>query len=266
MISRKLDIQRLLLEQYEKLVAATRFLSTLPLPGNKLLASRETAEAAPLIGAEYFPLVGLFIGVILALLAWLCSSLVPQLVLAALLVVAQVLLTGGLHLDGLMDSCDGLFGGFTRERKLEIMRDSRVGSFGVLGGACALLLKFACFASFDAHMLPFVFLVTLPVARWCMVLVLRGFPAARATGLGAAFRQVVTRRALLIAGALALLCALLSVGLAGVVIWCTMTLAALLIGFWITRKLGGLTGDTYGAISEIAEIIGLLTCLLLRLH
>ena len=114
MIAGKPDIRMLLVEQYTKLVAATRFLSTLPLPGKKLLVSGETVEAAPLLGAEYFPLVGLFIGIILALLAWLGSGFVPQLVLAALLIVVQVLLTGGLHLDGLMDSCDGLFGGFTR--------------------------------------------------------------------------------------------------------------------------------------------------------
>src|ERR1700730_17765897 len=91
------------LRQYLKLVAAAGFLSTLPLPGNKLLAPDNTTDAPPLPGGEYFPLVGLLLSGLLWLLTLLFARLVPQMVLAALLAVALVLLTGGLHLDGLMD-------------------------------------------------------------------------------------------------------------------------------------------------------------------
>src|SRR5579859_1066178 len=125
------NIKQALLNQYREFVAALRFLTVLPAPGSALLF--ESDETAPfVIGCEYFPLVGLLLAALLWLLVLLFSR-VPGLALTALLVVALVILTGGLHLDGLMDSCDGLFGGATRERKLEIMRDSRVGSFGVLG-------------------------------------------------------------------------------------------------------------------------------------
>ncbi|HEX7736832.1 MAG TPA: adenosylcobinamide-GDP ribazoletransferase [Ktedonobacteraceae bacterium] len=250
------------MRQYLKLLAATSFLSTLPLPGSRLLAKLDATDV--LLGGEYFPLVGLMLGGVLWLLVLLSAPLVPQLLLTAFLVVTLVLLTGGLHLDGLMDSCDGLFGGFTRERKLEVMRDSRLGSFGVLGGACTLLLKFACLASLHEHSLPVVLLVTLPSSRWGMVLALRTFPSARATGLGATFRQTVTLPTLIIAGVCALAIVLVSAQLAGLLVWGTVTLTTLTLGIWITRQLGGLTGDTYGAIAEITEITGLLTFVLLH--
>jgi adenosylcobinamide-GDP ribazoletransferase len=257
-------VGKLFLRQYRKLLAATGFLSILVLPGSKLLAAEDTTDTSYMPGGEYFPLVGLLLGALLWLLSLLLAPLVPQMVLAALLVVTLVILTGGLHLDGLMDTCDGFFGGLTRERKLEIMRDSRVGSFGVLAGACALLLKFACFASLHEHSLLAVFLVTLPSARWSMVLALRVFPPARASGLGATFRQAVTPQALVVASALSLVIALLGAHLAGLLIWSIITATALALGSWATRNLGGLTGDTYGAIAEIAEIAGLLAFVLLH--
>lgn len=247
-----------------ELIAAVRFLSVLPIPGStRLFSSKDTAPRL-LIGGEYFPLVGLLLGLLLWLLVLVFAPLVPQLVLAAQLVVALVLLTGGLHLDGLMDTCDGLFGGTTRERKLEIMRDSRVGSFGVLGGACLLLLKFALFASLRAHVFPLALLVTLPSARWAMVLSLRVFPSARSTGLGAAYRRAVTNERLLLAGIIAVAIVLIAGQLIGLIVWVVVTVATLLLGFWITRNLGGLTGDTYGAIAEVMEVVALLVLILLR--
>lgn len=266
MIFNRLKFWNFFLHEYKKFVAATGFLSLLPLPGSKRLFTEAGTENTFLIGAEYFPLVGLLLSALLWLLISICAPHLSRLVLAALLVVTSVLLTGGLHLDGLMDSCDGLFGGFTRERKLEIMRDSRVGSFGILGGACALLLKFACFASLDARALPAVLLLTLPSARWTMVLLLHLFPGARAEGLGATFRQAVTSRKLALACTFTLIIVLLSAQVSGLFVWCTMTLTALLLGAWITKTLEGLTGDTYGAIAEIAEIVGLLACMFLHLR
>ena len=259
------SLRSLLLGQYMELVAAVRFLSVLPVPGNTQLFRSEHTAPHPLIGSQYFPLVGLLLGLLLWLLVLVFSPLVPQLVLAALLVVALVLLTGGLHLDGLMDTCDGLFGGATRERKLEIMRDSRVGSFGVLGGICVLLLKFALFASVREHSLPLVLLVALPSARWAMVLALRVFPSARPTGLGAAFRQAVTTERLVAAGIMALAIVLIAGHLSGLIAWLAATVAALALGYWMTRSLGGLTGDTYGTIEELAEVVALLVLVLLRI-
>jgi adenosylcobinamide-GDP ribazoletransferase len=251
------------LSQYTEFAAAVQFLSILPVPGSAQLFEKDKVTPGLVIGCEYFPLVGLLLALLLWLLVLVFAPFVPQFVLAALLVAALVMLTGGLHLDGLMDSCDGLFGGSTRERKLEIMRDSRVGSFGVLGAACLLLLKFALFASLKVHVLPFALMLTLPSARWAMVLALRVFPSARTSGLGVAFHQVVTTERLLVAGIIALAIALILGQLIGLVVWMAATVTALLLGFWITRSIGGLTGDSYGAIEEVVEVVALLVLVML---
>jgi adenosylcobinamide-GDP ribazoletransferase len=242
-----------------------RFLTVFPLPGSTQVFDKKETAPSLLIGCEYFPLVGLLLALLLWLFVLILAPLVPQLVFASLLVVALVILTGGLHLDGLMDSCDGLFGGGTRAHKLEIMRDSRVGSFGVLGATCFLLLKFTLFGSIASHSLPFVLLIALPSARWAMVLMLRIFPAARPSGLGAAFHQAVTTERMLVAGIVALAIMLIAGQLIGLLVWIAVTVAALLMGFWIYKSIGGLTGDSYGAIEEVAEVVALLVLVMIRL-
>jgi adenosylcobinamide-GDP ribazoletransferase len=253
------------LSHYLELVAAVRFLSILPMPASTQLFDKDETGHRLVVGSEYFPLVGLLLAFLLWLLVLVLAPLIPQLALAALLVVALVILTGGLHLDGLMDSCDGLFGGSTRERKLEIMRDSRVGSFGVLGGACILLLKFALFASLRVNALPLALLVALPSARWSVVLAVRVFPSARPTGLGATFHYAVTTERSLLAGIIALAIVLLAGQFIGLIAWSIVTIITLVLGFCITRIIGGLTGDNYGAIEEIAEVIALLVLLIVRI-
>jgi len=244
--------------------AAVRFLSLLPVPGSTQLLDKDEYAPHVLVGCEYYPVVGLLLALLLWLLTLILTPLVPQLVLAALLVAALVILTGGLHLDGLMDSCDGLFGGNTRERKLEIMRDSRVGSFGVLAGICILLLKFALFTSIRAQVLPLALLIALPSARWAMVVALRVFPSARVTGLGAAFHRAINTKRLLLAGIVSLAIVLVAGQLLGLIVWMTVTVSSLLLGLWMTKSIGGLTGDTYGAIEEVAEVVALLLLVMLR--
>lgn len=257
-------MKQIALNQYRELVAALRFLSVLPAPGSALLFDEDETAPRLVIGCEYFPVVGLLLALLLWLLVLLFSRLIPQIALVALLVVALVLLTGGLHLDGLMDTCDGLFGGRTRERKLEIMRDSRVGSFGVLGALCVLLLKFALLASIPVPSLPLVLLLILPVARWSMVLALYVFPPARPTGLGAAYHHTITTRRLLITGLITLVIALVFGRLTGLVAWITGSLAALALGLGITKNIGGLTGDSCGAIDETVEVVMLLVLVMLH--
>lgn len=257
-----------LLDQYTEMVAATRFLSVLPLPGppQHFETSNSDTETPQLkLGSAYFPFVGFLLATVLYLVQLTFGLVLPRFALAAVLVVALVLLTGGLHLDGLMDTCDGLFGGRTRERRLEIMRDSRVGSFGVLGGICILLLKFALFTSMEAHTLSLAFFVVLPSARWAMVLALRTFPSARPGGLGATFRQTVTLPKLIIAGTTALILAFVVGHAVGVLVWLAATCTALLIGAWVTRLISGLTGDIYGAIAESTEVMALLLLVGMRM-
>ncbi len=262
-------IPQLALEQYAELATAIRFLTVIPVPGpEELFRSQSTQQAMPTVriglGSGYFPLVGLLLALLLWILVIALRLFMPQLALAALLVVVLVLLTGGLHLDGLMDSCDGLFGSSTPEGRLEIMRDSRVGSFAVLGAVCILLLKVAFLASLQERLLIPALLIALPTSRWTMVLALRVFPGARSTGLGATFRQIVTSWRLVLAGVTALIIVLLAGLLVGLIVWVVTTLVALALGMWITRRLGGNTGDTYGAIAEVSEVVALLLIVILQ--
>jgi adenosylcobinamide-GDP ribazoletransferase len=252
------NFMRQLRSQYKEIVAAGSFLSILPFAGRdqSYVGSKEAKTQPQLvIGSAYFPLIGLVIALIACLLLVIGLALhLPPLVLAALLTVALVWLTGGLHLDGLMDTCDGLFGSSKRERRLEIMRDSHVGAFGVLGGICIVLLKFAIFASLDPRHLALALVIGLPLARWAMVLVISLFPSARPTGLGATARQTVTRPRILIAATTSLLIALLAGQLIGLAVWIVGSLFALMMGIWVTYTLNGLTGDIYGAIAETTEV------------
>lgn len=257
------------LVQYGELVAAVRFLSVLPMPQRTRTVDPDETRPDPVIGSGYFSLVGVLLALLLALWSLFLGAALhlPSLILAVLVLIVLVALTGGLHLDGLMDSCDGLFGGTSREHKLEIMRDSRVGSFAVLGGICALLFKFAAFAilaDLGTYQLPLALLIALPAARWAMVLVVYIFPSARLAGLGPVFRETVTVRRLILAALIALIIAVIAGRLLGLVALLGATLAALVVGVLATRVLGGLTGDVYGAVEEVSEMAALLVLVLLR--
>jgi adenosylcobinamide-GDP ribazoletransferase len=246
------------LAQCMEFVAAAQFLSVIPVPGSERLFRRSTIDPHYIMGSGYFSLVGFLLGLIICLLPWIFGTIFPPLVLAALVVIALVALTGGLHLDGLMDTFDGVFGRADPDRKLEIMRDSRVGSFGVLGALCVLLLKFALFASLGASLMIPALLIVPAVARWAMILAALLFPSARITGLGAAFRQTVTIPRVVLAALISLLAALVFGQLVGLVVWIGASVVAVAISAWISRLLGGLTGDVYGAIIEITEVVALL--------
>lgn len=201
----------------------------------------------------FFPLVGLFIGAVLAVVTALPVSIDAR---AFFALVAWVVLSGGLHLDGWGDTCDGLFSTTTPERRLEIMKDPRAGMWAVIGISLLLLGKFGALRG-----LPPLALITPPVAgRWAMVIAAYAFPSARPSGSGAYFRtglgrtQVViaTLLALLICGALALADRRALIGLAAA------PLVALGAGRWAAGRLGGgLTGDVYGTLCELTELVTL---------
>ena len=211
--------------------------------------------------------MGVLLGALLAAVEGVASLVFPPALTAALLVAVSAVSTRGLHLDGLMDVCDGLFGGYTPERRLEIMRDSHVGAFAVLGASCLLLLKYgALFSLLSQDVLePAWALVLYPVlGRWAMVLQLGAFPYTRSSGLGSPLHQgggkVPTGAAALTAG----LVAGVAGGIGGVILLAGSSVLAWLLGAGMARMLGGLTGDTYGATNEIVEaatviaVVGLL--------
>lgn len=233
------------------LAAALQFLTIVP-----PLVRRPFREAELAGALHCFALVGLGLGAVLMLLDQVLLRLFPSPLASALVLAAWIVLTGALHLDGFFDTCDGLFGGRTPEDRLRIMRDHRVGAFAVIGGVLLLLIKFQALAVLsDAT----TALLLAPVlGRTAMVLVVVAFPYARAEGLGRAMKDharwvhvvLPIATALVVAGRLA--------GPLGLVAMGSAALLALAAGWFASRRLGGLTGDLYGALCEIVEVLTLL--------
>ena len=229
-----------------------RFLTALPLPGSMLRPGELGRSAA------FFPVVGLLLGGALAGLDAILRLAWPVSLASAVVLVALVLLTGGLHIDGLMDSCDGLFGRREPERRLEIMRDSRVGSFGAVGAVCVLLVKFAALSELpDVWRIGGLVLMA-TLSRWAMVVAIWGFPYARAQGLGRVFKDEVRWRQVIVATLIAAAAAGLGAQASGAAVFAVAALAMWLTARFICTRIPGLTGDSYGAVNEVVEVVVLL--------
>jgi adenosylcobinamide-GDP ribazoletransferase len=179
----------------------------------------------------------------------------PASVTDLLLVIALLMLTGALHFDGFLDSCDGLFGYRTPERRLEIMRDSRVGSFAVAGGFALLSLKYICLTNIPAELKTAVVLLAPLLGRWALVAAVVLFPYGRESGLGTTYKRYTTWKELALASLAILLFGFLILRWAGLGLALIILILAFLLGKYIMLKLPkGLTGDSYGAITELCEM------------
>jgi adenosylcobinamide-GDP ribazoletransferase len=236
------------------LFEAIRFLTIIPIPFLPMMDEKSIPRSIP-----WFPIVGLIIGVVLLPLGVMAGWLWGDLGRAAVLVVAWAVLTGGLHLDGLSDTFDGVWSWRPRERKLEIMQDSRIGAMGTLALIAVLLLKCVWLAGAGEQWWQAVLLAPL-WGRWADSYGIHWFPPAREGGLGRTFQAELQPRHFIITTTVTLVCAVVIGGgvalLAGGLVW----LVTWWLARWWTRDLGGLTGDTYGALCEIGEVVVLATC------
>ena len=237
-------------------LAALQFLTSIP-----VLSRREAGREQQGQATAYFPVVGLIIGLILIFLNWLLNLILPASVVNALLIAAIVIVTGALHLDGFADTCDGIAGHKAVEERWKVMRDSRTGAFGVVGIVLLLLIKYVALNSVpDTFMLATLLFMPV-VSRWAMVYVLFTFKYARESGLGTDFKkstrwpQFTSATIITVATALALFPLFAVAGLLIIIgVWIIITG----FSFYLSNKFQGLTGDTYGAINEVAETITLL--------
>lgn len=225
----------------------------------RLRVVKETCWTAENFGAsvKYFPVYGLIIGGLLAGGYYLCNLIFPPLVTAAILLLLEVFLTGGIHLDGFMDTMDGIFSGRSPERILEIMKDSRVGAHSVIALGLLYLLKFSIYYEFPAVVLLPTLLIMPAIGRWAMLMGITAFPYARPEGMGKSFHQHAGKYALLI-GTVFMLLIIVPFRLAGIIPLLLGAACAYLFCCKITRQLGGLTGDIYGAITELTQVVVLL--------
>ncbi len=240
---------------------ALRFLTRLPLPAGP--APIDPATAAP-AAAAWFPLAGAVVGVVTAAVYALAARWFGPLASSTLAVLAGVLVTGAFHLDGLADTADGLACGGGRDKRLAVMRDPRVGTMGALAAGASLLLKVAFLSEMEPDAAAFTLVLAPVMGRWGMVLAMPRHPYAREEpGLGRAFAEGTGPRQVLAATAQVVLVLAAQVALAGPAPTAVMRAAAAaglaagaarLVAVFLARRLGGLTGDTYGAINEVVEV------------
>ena len=223
------------------------FLTMLPVAPGGSVVSMASARA-------YFPLVGLGLGGILAGLDLAASEVLPPMVVGALLVIALIVLTRAIHIEGFLDACDGLFGGFTRERRLEILRDSHVGAFAVVGGASLLMLKWSLFVGLPGDERTCVLILFPCLSRFGMLATMAAFPYGREQGMGTAFQSGRGWWHIALGLTTAIVASVLFIGGAGAILLGAASLVSLAFGRWVTGLLGGMTGDTYGAVNEVAEV------------
>ncbi len=236
------------------LVLAAGFLTVVPMP-----AVRIAPEAGFGRAVSCFPLVGALLGAFVAGVDAVLGQVLPRPVITALDLALFAALTGGLHLDGLIDACDGLFGDRDRDRRLEIMRDSRAGSFGVICVALVLLLDYAALAGMHGQRRAAALIVAPTIGRWAMAVAVWAFPYARSEGKGTAFRMGLKLHHVVQAGCWTALIA----GAIGFALSWPVGLGfavAMGVGRWVTSRLGGLTGDVYGAICELTTAAALVLC------
>ncbi len=202
--------------------------------------------------AIWFPMVGVLIGGITALAFSGFQLFLPPTLASALTVFVWIVITGGLHLDGLADCLDGMLNSSTADRRLEIMKDSRIGTFGAIGLVFIILLKVLAVQELQDQSAWIALPMAACVARW--LLLWAGFQKmARSYGLGVSFQIGIRCWHLLFTGIFPLLFILIA-GVPGLVAAAFACLAAFTISALARTRLGGMTGDVLGCIVEVTEV------------
>jgi adenosylcobinamide-GDP ribazoletransferase len=214
-----------------------------------------------------FPIVGLLVGLITCLMVVALQAVMPPLLLAAWACAFMTFITRGFHLDGLADLADGLGGGYTPERRLEIMKDSATGAFGSLALVLAILLKTSAIYSLIMAKSWIALAIVPALSRFAIVVSAYKSSCARTGGLAQSSIEYVTRGTILAAASFAVVLTLLLVPKFAPAFIGAAIMSPLLIRTLAHRFLGGVTGDVLGGVNEITEVL-LLTlsaCLAYRL-
>ncbi|MEI6519260.1 MAG: adenosylcobinamide-GDP ribazoletransferase [bacterium] len=244
-----------------RFVLALTFLTRIPIP----IKGKVTPEDMR-ASMGWYPLIGLGMGAV-GYYLWLWGNIIfPPLLSAAMVIVLLEMFTGALHLDGFMDTCDGIGSGAPRERALEIMKDSRVGAMGAFGAVALILLKVAALAAMTPQQafIPFVF--GWMAARIVPVINVALFAYARPTGTGGAFTEGKSYGMLIWSIITMLIAGFLYHPYTTFPFMLAIIAITLIVQSGIAKKLGGLTGDVYGMGIELTELLALIAgCVLVKL-
>lgn len=231
----------------KRLILLIQFLTRIPI-NIKLNVTREDLSKAVI----YFPIIGYIIGGILVLTQYGLNNYIDKIILAFLILTIEVIITGGLHLDGLSDTFDGIYSGRKKERILDIMKDPNVGTFGVLSLMILIIAKFLLIYKIDNNLL--LGLLAMPVfSRFCVVYASRFGNYAKETGLGDLFIGQVNNIKLLISFIFIMPIFIFKIEFI-VIFFINVIFTAFFVNY-ISKKIGGITGDILGAIVEINEVL-----------
>ncbi len=227
-------------------ISALTFLTIIPIPKRyKYTSSFEGCE-------RYFPIVGVIIGLLAGLCAYISFLIFPPLVAAAISVLALMVITGGLHIDGLSDTADGFFSYRDKEKTLEIMKDSCIGSMGSISQICLIILKISAIYELAASSYLALFIAPI-IGRTAILYLSYKFNPANSNGLGFTINSGVTKLAMNFALALSVVLSYFLFGLFGILAVVFALATTYYLGKISKKKIGGFTGDVLGASCEIAE-------------
>ncbi len=246
---------------FKRFLLLLQFMTTIPIPFNLDVNEEDFGK-----GLALAPLVGLLIGGFVAVAGYMFNIVFSPAISAVLVVITYILLTGGIHLDGLGDTFDGIFSNRPKEKILEIMRDSRVGTYAVLVIVCILGLNAVLIYSIiSVHM--YFALVLMPVAG--RIGSVTGAAVSRyarsGPGLGKSFIDYCGFKELIIAAILSIITFFAFKGFVGIFLCLFIFLSAVLLVKFLGRKIGGATGDVLGAVCELNQTIFLIMLYMLVL-
>ena len=241
------------------LITAIGFLTRIPVSKRLEVDGKGLARSM-----AYFPLVGFLLGLILAAVNSALAFILPEHLINVIVILVLTLLTGGMHLDGFADTVDGFCAKTVKKEEiLNIMRDSRIGAMGVIGLIMLLLLKYEALNSIPAQFKNSALILMCSISRWGQVMVSRfcGY-ARKEDGLGKSFVGNVGKLEFYFATILTASISLLLYFPKAVILLVFASIAAWMMMRYVNKRIGGMTGDTIGAISELLEI-GVLLCMCL---
>jgi adenosylcobinamide-GDP ribazoletransferase len=205
------------------------------------------------LGRAYFPAVGAFLGLLAGMVFVLAAAVTTPLLAAVAATAVVAVLTGALHLDGLADAADGLFGGGDLSRRLEVMRDSRVGSFGLVAVVLVLVGDVAALAAMTPVRALIALVIAGAVSRWALLVMIATVPYVREAGLGVAAGGAHRRYDLGLGSAITAIPCLLDWRRAIASLLVVLLIVAV-VGAIARWRIGGATGDVYGATTELSQL------------
>ncbi|MGB9779785.1 adenosylcobinamide-GDP ribazoletransferase [Caldanaerobacter sp.] len=243
------------MEEIKTLILSIQFMTGIPIPINIDVKEDKIYKIA-----SYFPLVGLLIGSILYIVYLLLKNFFSREIVMTFLVVLSYILTRGIHIDGLADTFDGLFSNKEREKILEIMKDSRLGTNGVLALVFMVILKILFLTHIDQGTLFTAIVLSPVIARLAVVFSTVVSKSARGgKGLGGLLLEKVSLREFFIALVIAALTGYFMTSFKDFIVLCGISMIfTYLVTVYISKKINGMTGDTLGAVIELNELLALM--------